>query len=127
MALVALEAQLCLVDKQNFPVSDPPISSSSIDALITYPQPNRAGLLNSLAGLISTLINVYSQQSGRFSITARITIGVTASCTVVTAVLYFLYNFWILQGVRKKHEKELELEAGKRATYYELADNDSHE
>lgn len=68
--------------------------------------------------MISSLINVYSQQGGRFSITARITMAVTASCTVVTAVLYFLYNFWILQGVRKKHEQELELESQKRATVY---------
>ena len=82
---------------------------------------NKVGLLNSLAGLISTLINVYSQQRGRFSITAKITVGVTASCTVVTAVLYFLYNFWILQGVRKKHQQELELESGKRATLYKLS------
>lgn len=67
---------------------------------------NRVGLLNSLAGLISTLINVYSQQRGRFSITAKITLAATASCTLVTAALYFLYNFWILQGVRKKHEEE---------------------
>ncbi|KAM0797679.1 hypothetical protein BDR22DRAFT_796782, partial [Usnea florida] len=65
------------------------------------------GLLNSIAGLISTLINVYSQQGGRFSITAKITVGATASCTVITAILYFLYNFWILQGVRKKHQQEL--------------------
>ncbi|CAF9926293.1 MAG: hypothetical protein ALECFALPRED_003409 [Alectoria fallacina] len=74
------------------------------------------GLLNSVAGLISTLINVYSQQGGRFSITAKITVGATASCTGITALLYFLYNFWILQGVRKKHQKELELESGKLNT-----------
>ena len=77
---------------------------------------NRVGLLNSIAGLISTLINVYSQQGGRFSITAKVTVAATASCTVITAILYFLYNFWILQGVRRKHQKELELESGQRDT-----------
>ena len=85
---------------------------------------NRVGLLNSLAGLISTLINVYSQQNGKFSITARITLAVTASCTLITAILYFLYNFWILQGIRKEHAEEWEVENGKRATVYKVADGE---
>ena len=80
---------------------------------LTYVGDNRVGLLNSIAGLISTLINVYSQQGGRFSITAKVTVGATASCTAITAMLYFLYNFWILQGVRKRHQRELELGLGK--------------
>ena len=82
---------------------------------------NRVGLLNSVAGLISTLINVYSQQGGRFSITAKITVGATASCTGITALLYFLYNFWILQGVRKKHHRqELELESRGKLDGYDV-------
>ena len=88
---------------------------------------DRVGLLNSIAGLISTLINVYSQQGGRFSITAKITVGATASCSVITAILYLLYNFWILQGVRKKHQQELELESGRRGTWYKLLDGDERD
>ncbi len=71
---------------------------------------------------MSTLINVYTGHGGKFSITAKITTGVTASCTVITAILYFLYNFWILQSVKLKHERELELESQKRATMYQLAE-----
>lgn len=68
----------------------------------------RAGFLNSIAGLISTLVNVYSSQHGHYSITARITITATAVCSLVTAVLFGLYNFWMLQKVKVRHEKELE-------------------
>lgn len=68
---------------------------------------SRVLALNSLAGLVSTLINVYSQQRGRYSITAKVTVMVTAGCTVLMAALFLLYNNWILQNVREDHAKEL--------------------
>lgn len=69
--------------------------------------PNRVVAFNSIAGLISTLINVYSQQGGRYSITAKVTVVVTGSCAVVTAVLFLLYNFCILELVKRKHSEEV--------------------
>ncbi|KAL6719960.1 hypothetical protein ACLMJK_001881 [Lecanora helva] len=63
--------------------------------------------LNALAGLISTLINVYSQQGGRFSITAKVTVMVTGGCTVVMALLFLIYNNWILEAVKRNHSREL--------------------
>jgi len=64
------------------------------------------GCLNSLAGLISTLINVYSQQGGNWSITARVTAIVTGSIMVITGFLFGLYNFWILEKVKRRHGRE---------------------
>lgn len=63
------------------------------------------GSLNSLAGLISTLVNVYTQQDGAWSLTAKVTAIVTGSCMAVTAVLLLLYNMWYLDRVRKDHSR----------------------
>ncbi|USP77938.1 hypothetical protein yc1106_05212 [Curvularia clavata] len=64
-------------------------------------------LLNSIAGLISTIINVYSAQDGQYSVTARVTIIVTAACSVVAAALFLLYNTIMLRLVRRRHEREV--------------------
>jgi ABC-type nickel/cobalt efflux system permease component RcnA len=62
--------------------------------------------MNSIAGLISTIVNVYSAQNGQYSITAKITTVVTGACTVITAGLFLLYNNWALERVKKRHERE---------------------
>jgi hypothetical protein len=66
------------------------------------------GFLNSFAGLISTLVNVYSQQDSKWSVTARVTATVTGVCMVVTGMLFALYNFWILEKVKKRHRGEMD-------------------
>jgi hypothetical protein len=63
-----------------------------------------------LAGLITTLVNVYTAQKGVWSVTARVTAIVTGSCMVVSGCLFLLYNFWFLHKVQKSHEKEMGLE-----------------
>jgi len=65
------------------------------------------GCLNSFAGLISTLVQVYSQQQGNWSITAYVTIAVTGSCMVITGILFAVYNFWILERVKKSHHGDM--------------------
>jgi hypothetical protein len=64
-------------------------------------------LLNSIAGLISTIVNVYSAQDGQYSVTARATLVVTAACSVVAAALFLLYNTIMLGIVRRRHEREI--------------------
>ncbi|RAL59037.1 hypothetical protein DID88_009066 [Monilinia fructigena] len=59
------------------------------------------------AGLISTLVNVYSQQEGVWSIIARITAIVTGTIMCVTGGLFGVYNFWALRRVRRGHEREM--------------------
>lgn len=65
------------------------------------------GCLNSFAGLISTLVNVYSQQGGDWSVTAWVTAAVTGGCMVITGILFALYNFWVLDKVKKRHGQEM--------------------
>jgi len=65
------------------------------------------GTLNSLAGLISTLVNVYSQQNRTWSISAKVTAVVSGICMVILAILFALYNFWILRRIKRKHGKEM--------------------
>jgi drug/metabolite transporter superfamily protein YnfA len=65
--------------------------------------------MNSLAGLISTLVNVYSAQQGQYSITAKVTVTVTGACTAVAAGLFLLYNNLALEKVKKKHRFETEV------------------
>jgi len=66
------------------------------------------GCLNSLAGLISTLINVYSQQGGTWSVTAKVTAIVTGACMVITGILFVIYNFIVLGRVKKSHAREMD-------------------
>src|SRR5271167_3292475 len=72
------------------------------------PSSSRCGTLNSLAGVISTIVNVYTQQEGQWSITAKVTIIVSGACALVSGLLYVLYNCWVLGGVRKSHKMEFE-------------------
>ncbi|KAH7026873.1 hypothetical protein B0J12DRAFT_359661 [Macrophomina phaseolina] len=67
------------------------------------------GATNSVAGLISTLINIYSAQDGRLSITAKVTVGVTAGCSVVFGGLFVIHQL-LLMRVKKKHERQIEAE-----------------
>lgn len=62
--------------------------------------------MNSLAGLISTLVNVYSAQDGQYSVTARATVIVTAACSVCAVALLLLYNCVMLGIVKRRHDKE---------------------
>jgi hypothetical protein len=43
-------------------------------------------------------------------VTAEVTAFVTATCTVITAILFALYNFWILNRVKQRHMRELEMD-----------------
>ncbi|CAE6466051.1 unnamed protein product [Rhizoctonia solani] len=65
------------------------------------------GTLHGLAGEISTLVNVFSQQGGRFSTTAIVTTIVTGVCTVVCGVLVLFYSSWKLERVKRAHHRTL--------------------
>jgi len=60
----------------------------------------RPGLLHSLVGLISTLVNVYTAQGGHWSNKAKITIIIISVCTGNMSLLYLVYDRWILEKVR---------------------------
>ncbi|KAF3036870.1 hypothetical protein E8E11_003199 [Didymella keratinophila] len=46
-------------------------------------------------------------QDGQYSVTAKVTVVVTAACSVVAAALFLLYNTVMLNLVKRKHEKEI--------------------
>jgi len=63
--------------------------------------------LNSIAGLLTTVVNVYTAQKGVWSITAKITAIVTGSCAGVAGALFCLYNLWALKKVQEQHERSM--------------------
>ncbi|EHY58958.1 hypothetical protein HRR83_001777 [Exophiala dermatitidis] len=66
--------------------------------------------LNSVAGLITTLVNVYTAQKGIWSVTAKITAVVTGSCVAAGGFLFAIYNFWALARVKEAHVRDMGLE-----------------
>ena len=71
---------------------------------------SRPATLNSVAGLLTTIVNVYSAQKGVWSITAKITAIVAGSSTAIAGLLFVAYNFWVLGDVRQTHDRELDPE-----------------
>jgi hypothetical protein len=62
-------------------------------------------ILNALAGLLAAVTNVYTQQAGEWSTQAIVTAVTEASILVVNVLLFFVYNWWLLQRVRSDHEE----------------------
>jgi high-affinity Fe2+/Pb2+ permease len=67
----------------------------------------RPALLNAVAGLLTTIVNVYTVQKGVFSITARITGIVTGSSIFVSGFLFVVYSV-LLDKVKAKHQREMD-------------------
>nr|GAT58924.1 predicted protein [Mycena chlorophos] len=65
------------------------------------------GMLNSLAGIVSTLVNVYGVQHGEFSKTAKVTIIVTCASAIVCGSLTLFYTLFLLKRVRRAHNRKV--------------------
>jgi len=68
-------------------------------------------LLNKIeyvAGLITTLVNVYSAQGSTWSVTTT----ATGVCTGTMLVLFLVYDNWLLANVKNNHEQDLSAEHG---------------
>ncbi|KAF7313844.1 hypothetical protein HMN09_00541900 [Mycena chlorophos] len=65
------------------------------------------GMLNSFAGIVSTLVNVYGVQHGEFSKTAKVTIIVTCASAIVCGSLTLFYTLFLLKRVRRAHNREV--------------------
>lgn len=57
-----------------------------------------------MAGLLTTIVNVYTAQKGVWSVTAKITAITTGCLIAVAGGLFAAYNFWMLEKVRDDHE-----------------------
>ena len=68
--------------------------------------------MNSLAGFISTMANVYGAQHGELSTTSKVTIIVTAASTGVLGILTAIYIFWLVRSshnmTKRSESRELE-------------------
>jgi NADH:ubiquinone oxidoreductase subunit H len=70
--------------------------------------------MNSLAGLISTLANIYGVQHGDFSTSSKSTLTVTTASTAVFLVFTAFYTFWLVRRVKARHDRQVGKErAGK--------------
>lgn len=78
---------------------------------MTLNNKGRPTLLNALAGLLTTLVNVYSAQEGDWSIMALLTVIVTALVMVVSGTLTAYFYFFKLARVKKEHEADMILES----------------
>lgn len=61
------------------------------------------GMANCLAGLISTLVGVYSQQNGVWSATAKVTAIVEGVCLAICGGLWFFVDHYLLEKVKEVH------------------------
>jgi hypothetical protein len=68
---------------------------------------SRPGLLNSLAGVLSTLANVLGVHHATFSLTSKSTIIVTTGLTGICGTLTVFYTFFMIRNVKKKHDQEV--------------------
>ncbi|KAG1733911.1 uncharacterized protein EDB91DRAFT_1057185 [Suillus paluster] len=68
------------------------------------------GLLNSLAGIISVLSNIYGVQHGTYSIPGESAMIVTAGVAGVCGCLVLVYHFWLLGNIKKEHDREVGVE-----------------
>ncbi|KAJ5775839.1 uncharacterized protein N7511_000850 [Penicillium nucicola] len=64
--------------------------------------------LNAAAGLLTTLVNIYTSRSGHWSVMAIVTIVVTAVLMIVFSLLFTYYKFVKLRRVIAEDEKGLE-------------------
>ncbi|KAK0635626.1 hypothetical protein B0T17DRAFT_516831 [Bombardia bombarda] len=60
-------------------------------------------MLNALAGGISTLVNVYTQQYSAWRVQARVAFAVEAFVFLLSGILFAIYNFWLLEKVKADH------------------------
>jgi hypothetical protein len=67
----------------------------------------RPGLLNSLAGVLSTLANVLGVHHATFSVSSKSTIVVTTGITGICGGLTLFYMFFLIRNLKKKHDEEV--------------------
>ncbi|KAF9044384.1 hypothetical protein BJ165DRAFT_1347953 [Panaeolus papilionaceus] len=65
------------------------------------------GLLNSLAGLVSTLASIFGAQNGELSKTSHITVIVLAASTGTFLILVGFYSLWFVRRIKAKHDKQV--------------------
>ena len=62
-------------------------------------------MLNSFAGLIATITNIYTARDRFWSRTAIVTAAVTGTCASALMILFCVHYFWNLRRVKEEHER----------------------
>lgn len=65
-------------------------------------------ILHALAGVLTTLTSVYTQQAGEWSTQALVAVIVEASIFGLSVVLFFVYNYRLLRQLRAGYVEETE-------------------
>ncbi|KAE8384240.1 hypothetical protein BDV23DRAFT_177204 [Aspergillus alliaceus] len=65
-------------------------------------------LLNAGAGLLTSLISIYTAKSGDWSIMALLTVITTGLSSVISFSLTIYFKFWKLKLVQDEHERQVE-------------------
>ena len=63
-------------------------------------------MLNSLAGLIATLVIVNVQHAWHWSVGALVTVAVEGASLALSLGLFALYNYWLLAKLKREHHRE---------------------
>ena len=63
---------------------------------------------NSIAGLITTIINIYTARSGDWPIMAILTASITAAIALTSFVLIMVYQFGKLERIKQDHIREID-------------------
>ncbi|KAJ7447084.1 hypothetical protein B0H11DRAFT_2290258 [Mycena galericulata] len=63
------------------------------------------GLMNSLAGVVSTLSSVFGAHDADFSVSGKSTLVATASLAGIFGVLTAFYMLVLIRGIKKQHER----------------------
>ncbi|KAL4960575.1 uncharacterized protein BDV14DRAFT_182293 [Aspergillus stella-maris] len=64
--------------------------------------------LNTAAGLLTTIINIYTAKDGYWSIMAVLTVVSSGTLAAAALVLTAFYKFWKLRAIQKEHDSETE-------------------
>ncbi|KAE8332982.1 hypothetical protein BDV39DRAFT_166113 [Aspergillus sergii] len=62
--------------------------------------------LNAVAGLLTTLINIYTAKNGNWSIMALLTVIATATTAFSSLAVALFYKFWKIRKLKEEHERE---------------------
>ncbi|KAE8386944.1 hypothetical protein BDV23DRAFT_196094 [Aspergillus alliaceus] len=71
--------------------------------------------LNAAAGLLTTMVNIYTAKDGKWSIMSLLTVIVTALSSTASLALALFYKFWKMATIKREHD--MEQEAGWRLVY----------
>jgi hypothetical protein len=81
-------------------------------------------LLNTAAGLLTTLINIYTIKNKCWSIIALLTVTISRVLAASSAGLTVIYKFWKLRIIEEEHTREIR--AGIRKVHLSDSQEQAH-